>query len=150
MSNEINVSEDLRRLDFEMIFNFISERSSWARGISRDRLQKAIENSMCFGAYLVDSGRQVGFARVISDRATFANLVDVFVLEQYRGLGVSIALMQCIMQHPDLVSVRRFTLVTSTAGWLYEKFGFSQLHSPQYHMEILRPDIYLGSVRDEL
>ncbi|WP_335582887.1 GNAT family N-acetyltransferase [Cupriavidus sp. USMAHM13] len=88
------------------------------------------------------TGRQVGFARVITDQATFAYLVDVFVLETHRGQGVSRRLMEAVMACPALARLRRFTLVTSTAAGLYARFGFTPLHAPQAHMEILRPDVY--------
>ena len=108
----LQISTDLARLDVPMIYRFLSEDSTWAVGIGRDVVERAIDNSLCFGAYL--DGRQVAFARVISDYATFANLVDVFVLPAYRGHGYSKQLIQAVMDHPSLQGLRRFTLATFT------------------------------------
>lgn len=138
----IQISDDKRRLDVAMIHDFLANHSTWARQIDRRTVEISIENSLCFGAYDAESGQQVGFARVITDYATFANLVDVFVLEPQRGKGVSRVLMEAIAAHPALQRLRRFTLVTSTAAGLYAKFGFTALHAPQAHMEILRADVY--------
>jgi GNAT superfamily N-acetyltransferase len=138
----VQISEDKTKLDIDLVHDFLSNRSTWARHISRSTVEISIENSLCFGAYDIATGGQIGFARVITDYATFANLVDVFVLESERGRGVSRQLMERIVSHPALERVRRFTLVTSTAAGLYRKFGFSSLHSPDAHMEILRADIY--------
>lgn len=139
---QIQISEDRNRLDVAMIHDFLTNRSTWARQIDRRTVEISIHNSLCFGAYDADAGRQVGFARVITDYATFANLVDVFVLESHRGLGISRRLMEAIAAHPALARLRRFTLVTSTAAGLYARFGFTPLHAPAAHMEILRPDVY--------
>ena len=103
-------------------------------------VQKCIENSLCFGAY--DEGRQVGFARVISDFATFAYLADVFILESHRGRGLSKLLLREIMEHPDLQGLRRLTLVTRDAHELYRQFGFTELARPGNYMEIVRRGIY--------
>ncbi len=138
----LQISEDKNRLDVAMIHDFLATRSTWARNIDRRTVEISIDNSLCFGAYETDSGDQVGFARVITDHATFANLVDVFVLESHRGRGVSRKLMEAIRANPTLNRVRRFTLVTSSAAGLYAKFGFTALHAPGAHMEILRPDVY--------
>ncbi|AOY94941.1 GNAT family N-acetyltransferase [Cupriavidus sp. USMAA2-4] len=138
----IDISTDRDRLDIPMIHDFLSNRSTWARGIDLDTVQRSIRHALCFGAYDTATGRQVGFARVITDQATFAYLVDVFVLETHRGQGVSRRLMEAVMACPALARLRRFTLVTSTAAGLYARFGFTPLHAPQAHMEILRPDVY--------
>jgi GNAT superfamily N-acetyltransferase len=103
-------------------------------------LQKAIAGSLCFGAY--HGSQQVGFARVVTDRATFAYLCDVYVLEAYRGQGIGRQLMEHVVAHPDLQGLRRFVLVTRDAHGLYARFGFTPLAKPQGFMEILRPDVY--------
>lgn len=134
------VSTDPGRLDRELIHRFLSTQSTWAIGIPRATQERALDHSLCFGGYV--DGAQVAFARVITDRATFANLVDVFVLPECRGLGYSRRLMEAIMAHPDLQGLRRFTLNTSTARGLYEKFGFTLLSRPDAAMERYVPDVY--------
>jgi GNAT superfamily N-acetyltransferase len=126
------VDTDKSRLDFDAIHEFLSS-SYWAKGIPRDTVQRAIDHSMCFGVYV--AGRQVGFARVITDHATFAYLSDVFVLEAYRGQGLSKLLMNAIVNHPDLQGLRRWTLSTRDAHGLYTQFGFTPLGWPDRFME---------------
>ena len=138
----VQISTDKDRLDVDTLHEFLCNESTWARGIVRRTVETAIANSICFGAYEVKSGKQVGFARVITDCATFANLVDVFVLESHRGTGISRQIMDAVTEHPSLQGLRRFTLVTSTAAGLYEKFGFTALHAPAAHMEVLDVDVY--------
>lgn len=138
----LQISTDLARLDVAMIYRFLSEESTWAVGIGRDVVERAIDNSVCFGAYL--DGRQVAFARVISDYATFANLVDVFVLREYRGLGYSKQLIQAVVDHPSLQGLRRFTLATADAHGLYRQFGFTAPSRPQLLMEKYFPNLYLS------
>jgi GNAT superfamily N-acetyltransferase len=101
---------------------------------------KSVEGSLCFG--LFDGSRQIGFARVITDRSTFAYLCDVYVLEDYRGQGLGKKLMKAVCAHPDLQGVRRFVLVTRDAHGLYDQFGFTPLKDPSRYMEIARPGIY--------
>lgn len=127
-------------MDLSVIHDFIS-RSYWASGIPLDTMSKAIENSLCFGIFL-DSGEQVGFARMITDKATFAYLADVFVLEEHQGNGLSKWLMKTILEHPQLQGLRRMALATRDAHGLYEKFGFRALGSPQSFMELWVPDVY--------
>lgn len=143
MLNDSNfeISTDRRRLDVAMIYRFLSEQSTWAVGISRDIVERSIDNSLCFGGYV--DGRQVAFARVVTDYATFANLVDVFVLPEYRGCGYSKRLVQAIVDHPSLQGLRRFMLATSNAHSLYERFGFTELGKPENIMERYFPNIYL-------
>ena len=136
------VSTDRARLDLELIYRFLTG-CYWAKGISKEVVAKSIENSLCFGVYA--SGRQVGFARVISDFATYAYLGDVFVLEERRGRGLGKWLMQCIMEHPQLAGLRRWSLVTRDAHGLYAQYGFRQLKSPARHMEIHNADVYSNS-----
>ncbi|MFD2366879.1 GNAT family N-acetyltransferase [Pseudoduganella sp. GCM10020061] len=140
--SELEISTDKTLLDVPMIYQFLSEQSTWAVGIPRRVVDRAIENSMCFGGFL--DGRQVAFARVITDYATFANLVDVFVLPQYRGRGYCSQMMNTIMAHPSLQGLRRFTLATTNAHHVYEKYGFQALAAPDNHMERYQPNIYIS------
>lgn len=134
------VSTDPARLDVGLVHRFLSEQSSWARGMPRALLEKAIANSLCFGGYL--DGHQVAFARIITDRATFANMVDVFVLPAQRGKGYSKRLLESVLAHPDLQGLRRFTLATSDAHGLYAQFGFTPPSRPATLMERYYPDVY--------
>ena len=129
----IVISTDPSRLDLEVIHGFLSA-SYWAAGIPRDVVERALSHSLCFGAY--ERGRQVGFARVISDRATYAYVSDVFVLESHRGRGVGKRLMAAIMAHPDLQDLRRWTLFTRDAHGLYRQYGFGEPRHPDRLMEI--------------
>ncbi len=138
--NRIDISTDKAKLDLALIHRFLSEQSTWALGIPFDTVQRALEASLCFGAYL--DGAQVGFARVITDGATFAYLGDVFVLPEHQGRGYSKRLMGAVMAHPDLQDLRRFLLVTSTAPRLYAQFGFTPSAKPQAFMERLDTEIY--------
>lgn len=133
------ISTDTAKLDVEAIHNFLSA-SYWAKNIPEKVVARAIKNSLCFGVY--DSDRQIGFARVITDYATYAYLADVYILESHRGLGLSKWLMKCIMAHPDLQGLRRFSLATKDAHGLYQKFGFNELKNPEFHMEIFNSEIY--------
>lgn len=140
--SSFEVSTDQSRLDIPMIYRFLSEQSSWAVGIARPLVERAIENSLCFGAYL--DRRQVGFARVITDFATYAHLVDVFVVPEYRGHGYGKQLVAAVLRHPSLQRLRRFTLATTDAHSLYERFGFTTPRQPESLMERYFPNIYLS------
>ena len=122
------ISTDRSKLDVEMIHRFLT-RSYWAEGIPRETIARSIENSLSFGVY--DNREQVGFARVISDFATFAYIADVFILEPYRGRGLAKELMATIMAHPDLQGLRRWSLGTRDAHGLYAQFGFEPLADPR-------------------
>jgi GNAT superfamily N-acetyltransferase len=137
---EYDISTDPGRLDLEVIHNYLAEESYWSPGIPRDVVERAVRNSLCFGVY--DGARQIGFARVVTDRATFALLADLFILAPHRGHGLSKRLMQSIVSHPDLQGLRRMLLLTSDAHGLYRKFGFTELGNPSRFMEVLRADIY--------
>ncbi|SEH88204.1 Acetyltransferase (GNAT) domain-containing protein [Rheinheimera pacifica] len=137
---EITISDDKSLLDIDKIHHFLSTQSSWAKSISFDTVQRSIAHSICLGAYTTN--QQVGFCRIITDQATFANLVDVIVWPEYRGHGIAAKLMAEVLQHPSVASVRRFTLATSNAHGLYAKYGFTALNKPETFMEIYRPDIY--------
>ncbi len=134
------VSTDRSRLDLDLIVRFLSEESYWARGRTREEIERAIENSMPFGAYARDGGGQVGFARVVSDRATFAWLADVFVLPEHRGGGVGRSLVQAVLDHSDLRPMRRWLLATADAHGLYRRFGFRELTGVERFMAIESED----------
>ena len=133
------ISTDTNRLDRERIHDFL-KGSYWAPGISREVVDRSIEGALCFGVY--DENAQVGFARVITDRATFAYVADVFVLESHRGRGLSVWLMEAIRAHPDLQNLRRWILMTRDAHGLYEKFGFRRMADTDRCMEILDREVY--------
>ncbi len=127
-------------LNIPLIHQFLGTQSTWAKNIPLATLERAIENSLCFGGYL--DREQVAFARVVSDFATFANLVDVFVLPAHRGHGFSKQIIQAVMAHPQLQGLRRFTLATGDAHGLYAQFGFVPPVRPQSLMERYAPDVY--------
>ncbi len=133
-------STDKSRLDFEAIYDFLAHRSYWAQNIPRDIVERSIENALTFGVY--EGKKQVGFARVITDYATFAYLADVFVIEDYRGRGLSKKLVAFITGLPEFQGLRRWHLITRDAQGLYEQFGFKQVAKPEQHMEISRPNLY--------
>ncbi len=135
------VSTDPARLDLDVIHAFLVT-SYWSPGIPRATVERAIAGSLNFGLYAGDA--QIGFARVVTDRATFAYLADVFVLPAHRGSGLGVWLVECVLAHPALAGLRRFTLATRTAHALYARFGFTPLAHPEYQMEISRPDLYLA------
>lgn len=139
---EFLISTDPQRLDLDTVHEFIST-SYWARGIPRATLERAVENSLIFGVY--HGTQQAGFARVITDRATYAYLSDVFVLEPYRKRGLSKWLMACILDHPDLQGLRRFALFTRDAQALYERYGFGAPRGPSTYLERWMPNVYGGS-----
>ena len=129
----VEISADRARIDVELVYRYLSEESYWAENIPRSVFDRSIANALCFGAY--EDGSQVGFARVVSDFATFAYIADVFVLPSHRGRGVSKAIMAAIREHPQLQGLRRWHLVTRDAQDLYAQFGFRQLAHPERHME---------------
>ena len=133
-AGSIVVTTDRSLLDLDMIHGFLSA-SYWARGIPRELVARSIEHSLCFGAFA--DGAQVGFARVITDHATFAYVSDVFVLESHRRRGVSKSLMAAIRSHPDLQGLRRWTLFTRDAHGLYRQYGFHEARHPERLLEIL-------------
>jgi GNAT superfamily N-acetyltransferase len=143
---DYTVSPDPARLDLAAIHRYLAS-SYWSPGLPLDILRRAVEGSLCFGLYHRDD--QVGFARVITDRATFAYLCDVYVLEPHRGRGLGRWLMETVVAHPDLQGLRRFVLVTRDAHRLYERFGFMPLAKPEGYMEIHRPDVYRQGAEKE-
>ena len=137
---DYEISTDPARLDFDAVHAYLT-RSYWSPGISRALVERAAAGSLCFGLYRGDE--QVGYARVISDQATFAYLCDVYVLEDHRGQGLSKWLMQAIQAHPGMQHLRRFMLATRDAHGLYAGFGFTPLAHPERLMEIVVPDAHL-------
>lgn len=133
-------STDKAKLNIELIHNYLTNDSYWANGVSLDIVKRSIENSVCFGIYL--NNEQVGFARVVTDKATFGYLGDVFVLDVHRGKGLSKNLMAFMLKHPELQGFRRWMLLTRDAQELYKKFGFIQFHAPDRCMELWFPDVY--------
>lgn len=134
------LSTDKNLLQVDVIHSFLSFESYWAKDVPKIIVEKAISNSLCFGVYKNDV--QMGFARVVSDFATFGYLCDVFILEEHRGKGLSKWLMEKVMQHPELQHLRRFMLGTRDAHELYRKFGFREPGNACNNMEIRIPDIY--------
>lgn len=134
------ISTDPAKLNVDAVHAYLSQESYWAQGIPKEIVARAINHSLCFGVY--DGNHQIGFARVISDYATYAYLSDVYILEGYRGKGLSKWLMECIMAHPNLQKLRRFSLATKDAHGLYERFGFTALQNPETIMEIRNADAY--------
>lgn len=137
---QYRITTNQEKLDLDAIHAYLS-RSFWAQGIPKATMAKAIANSLCFG--LFDGGEQVGLARVVTDRATFAYLCDVYVLETHRGRGLGKWLVETVIAHPDLQGLRRFQLVTRDAHGLYSRHGFDTPANPERHMEIFRHGMYL-------
>lgn len=137
---DFNISTDPAKLDLIAIHDFLSKYSGWSDHIPFERVKTSIENSLNFG--LFHKGRQIGFARVISDFSTIAYLGDIYVLDDYRGQGLSKKLMEAVMGHPNLQGLRRWILLTSTADWLYEKYGFVKVPNPEIYMELYNPNVY--------
>jgi len=133
------ISTDPAAIDAHAVHAYLTQ-SYWSSGIPLDVVQRAIAGSLCFG--LFEGDRQVGLARVITDRATFAYLCDVYVLEGYRGRGLGTWLIEAVVSHPALQGLRRVVLVTRDAHGIYAKFGFTPLKRPEGYMEIVRPDVY--------
>ncbi|MBZ5720937.1 MAG: GNAT family N-acetyltransferase [Acidobacteriia bacterium] len=136
---EFVISTDRARLDLDLIHGYLT-KCYWAKGIPRDVVARSIENSLCFGLYWDE--KQIGFARVISDYATYAYIGDVFVLDSHCGRGLGKWLMECIMAHPLLQGLRRWGLVTRDAHGLYAQSGFTPLSAPERHMERHNPSVY--------
>ena len=137
---EFEISTDRSRLDIDAIQAFLANDSYWAAERTREQTETVIENSICFGLY--QGMRQVGFARVVSDQATFAYVGDVFVIDEFRGQGLSKWLMETMLEHPDLQGLRRWILATRDAHGLYKQFGFEDLKHPERWMEKPAPNAY--------
>lgn len=136
---EFEITTDVSRVDVDAVHAYLT-RSYWAEGIPKSVVAKSIETSLCFS--LFEAARQIGFARVVTDCATFAYLCDVYVLEEYRGRGLGKWLMRALLTHPDLQGLRRFMLVTRDAHGLYEPLGFRSPEDPTRYMEFVKRDVY--------
>lgn len=139
MKEDYQVSADDALLQLDVIHENLT-RSTWARGIDEETVANAVKHSLNFGLY--HRGRQVGYARLITDYATFAYMADVFVIEEYRGKGLGRWLVECMLSYPGVDGYRRLLLATTTADWLYEKLGFSTPENPKLFLQINRPAIY--------
>jgi N-acetylglutamate synthase-like GNAT family acetyltransferase len=131
---DIEITTDPARIDVDLVHRFLSESSYWAQGRSRETVERSIRHSLCFSVFL--DGQQVGFARVASDRAVFAYLMDVFILPAWRGRGLSKRLMRAILEHPELQGLKLFLLRTSDAHGLYAQFGFEPVERPENLMAL--------------
>jgi GNAT superfamily N-acetyltransferase len=134
-----HVTTDPARIDREIVYGFLSQ-SYWSKGLPREVFERSIANSLCFSLY--DGDDQIGFARVVTDRATFAYLADVFVLPSHRGRGLAKLLMEAVSAHPELQGLRRWVLATRDAHGLYARYGFTALHAPDRFMELWDPNVY--------
>jgi GNAT superfamily N-acetyltransferase len=134
----IEVSTDPSRLDVAMIHGFLANESYWVPGISRLNVENSIKHSLCFGVFV--DGRQVAFARVVTDYVRYAHVLDVFVLKEFRGRGFGKLLVSKILSHPELSTIIRFTLGTADAQGLYAQFGFTAPANPERQMELIRPN----------
>lgn len=140
IENGFIFSDDRNLVDIKAVHHYLSTQSYWAKNIPFDIVKKSIENALCFGIY--KDQQQVGFARWVTDKATFAYLCDVYIEEAYRGLGLSKKLMSFMLFHPDLQGLRRYHLATLDAHGLYEQFGFKSIENPERHMGIVFKDLY--------
>ena len=138
--DEFCISTDKTKLDIDSIHEFLSTKAYWSLNIPKDRVQISIQNSLCFGVYKKE--QQIGFARVITDFSTIAYLGDVYILEAFRGTGLSKWLMQTIMGYPYLQGLRRWILLTGDAHELYRKFGWTDIADPTKWMELHNKDVY--------
>ena len=137
---DLLISDDPALLDRPLIHRFLSERSYWAKGLPREIVDRALEHSLCFGVY--SAGRSAGFARVVTDFATFAWLADVFIVEEKRGRGLGKKLVTAVLAHPRLQGLRLFMLGTRDAQSLYARCGFKPLAFPERFMEIRSENSY--------
>jgi GNAT superfamily N-acetyltransferase len=144
--DDCEISTDRGKIDIQVVHTFLTN-SYWANGIPLETVRRSIQHSLCFGIY--KTGKQVGFARVITDYATYGYLADVFVLEEHRGQGLSKWLMECVVAHPELQGLRRWALVTRDAHDLYRKVGFEDIRSPQRWMERHDANVYARRSVDE-
>ncbi len=134
------ISTDKSRLDIDAIHEFLSSKAYWCLNIPKDKVQTAIQNSFCFGVY--QDKKQIGFARIITDFSTIAYVGDVYILEEYRGKGLSKWLMETVMNHPNLRDLRRWILLTGDAHGLYRQFGWTNIADPTKWMELHNKNVY--------
>ena len=137
--DRFNISTEKEKMDVNLIHSFLT-RSYWAEGISKEIIRRSIEGALCFGVF--ENDKQVGFARMITDKATFAYLADVFIIDEYRGLDLSKWLMEVIMSYPDLQGLRRMMLATKDAHGLYSQYGFKEVKNKQLFMQIFKKGMY--------
>lgn len=142
--DNFTITTDKTKMDIVAIHDFLSKYSGWSINIPFERVKTSIDNSLNFGLFHND--KQIGFARVISDLSTIAYLGDIYILDNYRGQGLSKKLMECVMSHPNLKGLRRWILLTSTADWLYKKYGFIKLPKPELYMELFNPNVYNSTI----
>ena len=143
------VSTNPNKLDLAFTHHWLSNEAYWSEGLPFNVFKRMIDNSLCFGVYY-QPGTQVGFGRVVTDYATFAWLTDVFIIDEYRGKGLSVFLMNCILGHPELQILRRWLLGTDHAHGLYRKFGFGELDHPENFLTFHRSQMYTSGKFDEL
>jgi predicted GNAT family acetyltransferase len=136
----VEITTNPARFDIDFIHRFLSEESTWAKNIPFETVKKSLQHSLCFAGF--ENGQQIAFARVVTDFATFAYLVDVFVVSEARGKGHCKTLLNAVLAHPELQGLRRFLLASSNARGVYEKFGFTPIGKPEIFMEINRPNVY--------
>lgn len=136
----LRISTVVAEFDLDAVYRFLSQEAYWSKGLLRAVFDRAVANSLCFGGFLGEA--QIAFGRMITDRATFAYLADVFVLPPHRGQGYSKQLMDAVVAHPDLQGLRRMVLVTGDAHGLYARYGFTALAAPDRYMERHQPGIY--------
>jgi GNAT superfamily N-acetyltransferase len=146
---EYFVSSDPKKLDLALTHHWLANVSYWSQGLPLNIFKRMIDHSLCFGVYHL-KGNQVGFGRVITDYATFAWLTDVFIIDEYRGKGLSVFLMKCILGHPELKILRRWLLGTDHAHGLYRKFGFADLDHPENFLTSHRSQMYTSGEYDDL
>ena len=139
---------DPAKADVAAVHKYLSEDSYWAENVPFEIVEKSLRNSLCFSLY--DAEKQIGLARIITDKATFAYLCDVYVLPEFRGQGLSKWLMECVKDHPDLQNLRRFMLATKDAHGLYTQFGFKPVAAPERLMEVVNRDIYKFPKKSEV
>ncbi len=145
--DNFTITTNKSKMNIVAIHDFLSKYSGWSDNIPFDKVKTSIDNSLNFGLFHHDE--QIGFARVISDFSTIAYLGDIYVLENYRGQGLSKRLMKVVMTHPNLQGLRRWILLTSTADWLYEKYGFKKIPKPEIYMELFDQNVYKnGQLRE--
>lgn len=137
--DQYQITTDINQVDIAAVHAYLT-RSSWAPGIDEQTVRDGAENSLNFS--VLDGEKQIGYARFITDYATFAYLCDVYVLEEYQGKKLGAWLIECVQSHPVTSRLRRMALFTSTAAWLYEKFGYTPVNEPNYTWVITRPGIY--------
>lgn len=141
---DYRITTDKNEMDIDAVHHYLS-RSYWAENVPKSVVTTAVENSLCFAVFVAEASgdeRQVGFARMITDYASFAYLADVYILEEHRGKGLSKAMMKKIIQHPQLQGLRRMMLATRDAHGLYEQFGFTALTDQKMFMQLWKPDVY--------